>query len=223
GLPYSVMPYVDGESIDVKLHRTGAFGVRESLGIMKDVARALAFAHERGVVHRDIKPGNILLAAGSATVTDFGVAKALSSARRSGEKGNGLTNTGLSLGTVLYMAPEQAAGDPSIDGRADIYSLGVTVYEMLAGSAPFAKLGPRRVDCRAQAGGPRHRGGAAVRQPRRRFVECLSGHRTDQRGCRQVDEDSRAARSRAGPPSLRSSSQRHRGDSEPRRAAGARG
>jgi len=148
GLPYFVMPYVDGESIDIKLRRTGKFGVRETLGIMKDAARALAFAHERGVVHRDIKPGNILLASGSATVTDFGVAKALSSARRSGEKangGNGLTNTGMSLGTILYMAPEQAAGDPNIDGRADIYSLGVTAYEMLAGIAPFANLNPREM------------------------------------------------------------------------------
>ena len=145
GLPYFVMPYVDGESIDVRLRRTRTLGVRETLGIMKDVARALAFAHEHGVVHRDIKPGNVLLAAGSATVTDFGVAKALSSARRSGEKGIGLTNTGMSLGTILYMAPEQAAGDPDIDGRADIYSLGVTAYEMLAGAAPFASLGPREM------------------------------------------------------------------------------
>jgi TolB-like protein len=145
GLPYFVMPYVDGESIDVRLKRTGTMGVREAVGIMKDVARALAFAHERGVVHRDIKPGNVLLAAGSATVTDFGVAKALSSARRSGEKGAGLTNTGMSLGTILYMAPEQAAGDPDIDGRADIYSLGITTYEMLAGKAPFATLGPREM------------------------------------------------------------------------------
>src|SRR6476619_555562 len=79
GLPYFVMPYVDGESIDVKLRRTGTFRVRETLAIMKDAARALAFAHERGVVHRDIKPGNILLAAGSATVTDLGVPRALSS------------------------------------------------------------------------------------------------------------------------------------------------
>jgi len=145
GLPYFVMPYVDGESIDVRLRRGATFNARETLRIIKDVARALAFAHERGVVHRDIKPGNILLAAGSAMVTDFGVAKALSSARRSGEKGNGLTNTGMSLGTILYMSPEQAAGDPDIDGRADIYSLGVTAYEMLAGAAPFASLGPREM------------------------------------------------------------------------------
>jgi serine/threonine-protein kinase len=112
---------------------------------MTDVARALAFAHERNVVHRDIKPGNILLSSGSATVTDFGVAKALSSARRSGEKGNGLTNTGMSLGTILYMAPEQMAGDPEIDGRADIYALGVTAYEMLSGAAPFENLNPREM------------------------------------------------------------------------------
>ena len=145
GIPYFVMPYVDGESLDVTLRRRHTLGVREALGIMKDVARALAFAHERNVVHRDIKPGNILLSSGSATVTDFGVSKALSSARRSGEKGNGLTNTGMSLGTILYMAPEQAAGDPEIDGRADIYSLGVTAYEMLSGAAPFADLNPREM------------------------------------------------------------------------------
>lgn len=145
GLPYFVMPYVDGESLDVTLRRRHTLGVREALGITKDVARALAFAHERSVVHRDIKPGNILLASGSATVTDFGVAKALSSARRSGEKGAGLTNTGMSLGTILYMAPEQAAGDPDIDGRADIYALGATVYEMLSGAAPFAHLNPREM------------------------------------------------------------------------------
>jgi serine/threonine-protein kinase len=139
------MPYVDGESLDVTLRRRRTLGVREALGITKDVARALAFAHERNVVHRDIKPGNILLASGSATVTDFGVAKALSSARRSGEKGAGLTNTGMSLGTILYMAPEQAAGDPDIDGRADIYALGATAYEMLSGAAPFAQLNPREM------------------------------------------------------------------------------
>ena len=144
GVPFFVMPYVDGESVDIRLKRTKTFSVRETLGIMKDVARALAFAHERGVVHRDIKPGNVLLSSGSATVTDFGVSKALSSALRSGDR-KGLTNTGMSLGTILYMAPEQAAGDPEIDGRADIYSLGITAYEMLAGAAPFASLNPREM------------------------------------------------------------------------------
>jgi serine/threonine-protein kinase len=146
GLPCFVMPYVDGESLDIRLNRTGPLGVREAMAIMRDVARALAFAHERGVVHRDIKPGNILLSSGSATVTDFGVAKALSTARHSGEKTkNGLTNTGISLGTLLYMAPEQAAGDPNVDGRADIYALGIAGYEMLAGIAPFANLDPRQM------------------------------------------------------------------------------
>src|SRR5687768_4489640 len=146
GLPYFVMPYVDGESLDIRLRRSRTVSVREALGILKDVARALAFAHERGVVHRDIKPGNILLAAGSATVTDFGVAKALSSAMRSGpHPDRHITDTGVSLGTLLYMAPEQAASDPNIDGRADIYSLGITVYEMLAGAAPFAGMSPREM------------------------------------------------------------------------------
>src|SRR6476469_5113840 len=145
GLPYFVMPYVDGESLDIRLRRTGPLSVRETMAIMKDVARALAFAHSGGVVHRDIKPGNILLASGSATVTDFGVAKALSSARRSGTHDPRVTDTGVSLGTLLYMAPEQAANAPEIDGRADIYSVGVTAYEMLSGGAPFANLHPREM------------------------------------------------------------------------------
>lgn len=144
GLPYFVMPYVEGESLGGRIARTGALPVREAVSILKDVARALAYAHERGVVHRDIKPHNVLLAAGAATVTDFGVAKALSSARRSGgERGLTLTDPGTSLGTPLYMAPEQAAADPDIDHRADIYAFGVTAYEMLAGAPPFAGLAPR--------------------------------------------------------------------------------
>ena len=144
GLPYFIMPYVDGESLAKRL-TAGPMAVRDAVAILKDVARALAFAHERGVVHRDIKPGNILLAGGSAMVTDFGVAKALSSARRTDPDavGHALTTDGTSIGTLLYMAPEQAAADPDIDGRADIYSLGVTAYEMLTGSPPFAGLSAR--------------------------------------------------------------------------------
>ncbi len=147
GLPYFTMPYVDGESLATRLRRVGKLSARETVAIVRDVARALAFAHARGVVHRDIKPGNILISSGSATVTDFGVAKALSSSQRFGaEPHTGhsvLTGTGTSLGTLLYMAPEQAAGDPDIDARADIYSLGVTAYEMLTGAPPFAELAPR--------------------------------------------------------------------------------
>ncbi len=144
GLPYFIMPYVDGESLAERLVH-GRLSVRDSVAILKDVARALAFAHDRGVVHRDIKPGNILLAGGSAMVTDFGVAKALSSARRTGpgDPALGLTTDGSSIGTVLYMAPEQVAADPDIDGRADIYALGATAYEMLTGAPPFAGLHAR--------------------------------------------------------------------------------
>lgn len=144
GLPYFIMPYVDGESLADRL-AAGRFSVRETVAVLKDVARALAFAHDRGVVHRDIKPANILLAGGSAMVTDFGVAKALSSARRTAPTGAGygLTTDGTSIGTLLYMAPEQAAADPDIDGRADIYSLGATAYEMLTGAPPFAGLPAR--------------------------------------------------------------------------------
>jgi serine/threonine-protein kinase len=145
GLPYFIMPYVDGESLAQRL-TGGRMSVRDTVAILKDVSRALAFAHDRGVVHRDIKPGNILLAGGSAMVTDFGVAKALSSARRTDPHhvAHGLTTDGASIGTLLYMAPEQAAADPDIDGRADIYALGVTAYEMLTGAPPFAGL-PARV------------------------------------------------------------------------------
>ena len=144
GLPYFIMPYVDGESLAQRL-TAGRMSVRDTVAILKDVSRALAFAHDRGVVHRDIKPGNILLAGDSAMVTDFGVAKALSSARRTGPRSvaHGLTTDGTSIGTVLYMAPEQAAADPDIDGRADIYSLGATAYEMLTGAPPFAGLPAR--------------------------------------------------------------------------------
>src|SRR3954471_1105208 len=104
GLPFFVMPFVEGESLGACLARSGPLPVRRVVSILKDVARALAYAHERGVVHRDIKPHNILLAAGAATVTDFGVAKAITSARRSGAHGDTLTSAGTSLGTPLYMA-----------------------------------------------------------------------------------------------------------------------
>ncbi|HET7188816.1 MAG TPA: protein kinase, partial [Gemmatimonadaceae bacterium] len=143
GLPFFVMPFVEGESLADCIARSGPVSVRRAVSILKDVARALTYAHARGVVHRDIKPHNILLAGGAATVTDFGVAKAITSARRSGAHGGTLTSAGTSLGTPLYMAPEQAAADPDVDHRADIYALGITAYEMLTGAAPFAGLAPR--------------------------------------------------------------------------------
>ncbi|GEM_PF-117520 len=152
GLPYFVMPYVEGESLSRRLAR-GPLSVRQTVSILVDVARALAFAHERGVIHRDIKPGNILLTADSAVVTDFGIAKARVAARPRGSRavwhlasdGSNLTDQGTSLGTPAYMAPEQIAGDDEIDNRADLYSFGVTAYEMLAGSPPFAAATRRQL------------------------------------------------------------------------------
>jgi TolB-like protein/Flp pilus assembly protein TadD len=158
GLPYFVMPYVDGESLAARLAMHGRLTVPQTVSVMKDVARALAYAHARGVVHRDIKPANILVAGGAATVTDFGVAKALSSAQRSGPDGHHatLTTAGTSLGTPLYMAPEQAAADPDIDHRADIYAFGVTAYEMLVGQPPFAGLAPRALMAARMTEDPPH-------------------------------------------------------------------
>jgi hypothetical protein len=111
---------------------------------LRDVARALAYAHERGVVHRDIKPDNVLLSGGSATVTDFGIAKAISASRAT-DSSSTLTQLGTSVGTPTYMAPEQAAADPSTDHRADIYSFGCMGYEMLSGRPPFAGLSPQKM------------------------------------------------------------------------------
>jgi len=138
-LPYFVMPFIDGEGLRARMMR-GPLSVRETVMILKDVVRALAFAHSRGVIHRDIKPDNVLLAAGAAVVTDFGVAKAISASRQQqGIQTSAPTMTGIgtSLGTPAYMAPEQAAADPSTDHRADIYALGIVAYEMLTGAPPF--------------------------------------------------------------------------------------
>ena len=138
GLPYFIMPLVEGESLRQRL-TAGPLSVSEVITVLQDVARALAYAHDRGIVHRDVKPDNILLTHGSAALTDFGVAKALRSARETEipEGAETLTQAGTSLGTPAYMAPEQAAGDANVDARADIYSLGVTAYEMLSGAPPF--------------------------------------------------------------------------------------
>ena len=132
-LLYYVMPWVSGESLRHRLEREGALPVADAILILREVADALAFAHAHGVIHRDIKPENILLQGGHAVITDFGVARALLAARG----GRRLTDPGTTVGTVGYMAPEQAAGDGNIDARADIYALGVVGYEMLTGSAPF--------------------------------------------------------------------------------------
>src|SRR4051812_34227963 len=140
GLPYFIMPYIEGESLRGRIVR-GPLSLRETVGILKDVTRALAYAHSGGIVHRDIKPDNILLAGSAAVVTDFGVAKAVSAARQRGvtypQAGQTITGVGISMGTPQYMAPEQAAADPSADHRVDIYALGIVAYEALVGSPPF--------------------------------------------------------------------------------------
>jgi len=142
GLPWFTMPYVEGESLRKRLAQ-GPLPTAEAVSVLRDVARALAFAHARGVVHRDIKPDNVLLSEGSATVTDFGIAKAISAARD--DAGETLTMAGTSIGTPAYMAPEQAAGDPDTDHRADLYSFGCMAYEVLAGRTPFQGATPAKM------------------------------------------------------------------------------
>ncbi|MDQ4079131.1 MAG: serine/threonine-protein kinase, partial [Gemmatimonadota bacterium] len=139
GLPYYTMPFVEGLSLRDRLAH-GPLAMSEVIGVLRDVARALAYAHERGVVHRDIKPDNILLSGAAAVVTDFGIAKAISDARTgdSLEQATTVTQAGTVLGTPAYMAPEQIAADPGIDHRADLYAFGCVAYELLSGDAPFA-------------------------------------------------------------------------------------
>ena len=140
GLPYFTMPFVEGESLRARLARDGQLPISEVVRMLREIASALSYAHTHGVVHRDMKPDNVLLSSGSAMVTDFGVAKALSD---SGNVSEGLTSIGLALGTPAYMAPEQATADPSVDHRADIYSWGMIAYELLAGLSPFAGRTPQ--------------------------------------------------------------------------------
>jgi len=133
GFLYYVMPYVEGESLRDRLARQGELPIHDAVKILVEVTDALAYAHARGVVHRDIKPDNVLLSGRHALVSDFGVAKAVSEAAGA----QGVTTTGMAIGTPAYMAPEQAAADPHIDQRADIYALGVLGYELVAGRPPF--------------------------------------------------------------------------------------
>ena len=141
GFLYYVMPFVDGESLRAKLDRAGELPVSEAVRILKEVTDALAYAHEQGVVHRDIKPDNVMLSGRHALVTDFGVAKAVSEATGRQQ----ITTAGVALGTPAYMAPEQAAADPHVDHRADIYALGAMAYELLAGRPPFTGKTPQQV------------------------------------------------------------------------------
>ena len=143
GLPYYTMPFVDGESLRARI-AVGPLPIAETLSILRDVARALAYAHRHGVVHRDVKPDNVLLSEGAAVVTDFGIAKALA-ASKTQTLGDTLTQVGASLGTPAYMAPEQAAADPGIDHRADVYAFGAMGYELLVGHPPFHGRPPHKL------------------------------------------------------------------------------
>jgi tetratricopeptide (TPR) repeat protein len=140
-LLYYTMPLVEGESLRAKLAREGEMPVGEAVRVLRDVVDALAYAHARGVVHRDIKPDNVLITGGHAVVTDFGVAKAMSVSSGS----SSLTSLGVALGTPAYMSPEQAAADPHVDHRADLYAVGAMAYEMLCGRPPFSGMTPQQV------------------------------------------------------------------------------
>ena len=138
GLPYYTMPFVAGESLRARLLTGVPVPIPEALNILRDMARALAFAHAQGIVHRDIKPENILLSGGAAVVTDFGIAKAFSASRTTTSIDTGtLTRAGYAVGTPAYMAPEQVAADASVDHRADLYAWGLVAWELLAGKHPF--------------------------------------------------------------------------------------
>ena len=136
GLPYFTMPFVNGESLRKQLGAGGGLQISNIVRILREVASALAYAHQCGIVHRDIKPDNVLLSHGSAMVMDFGVAKAIHAAIRPSQ--DALTWEGFVIGTPEYMSPEQSAGDLELDHRSDIYAFGVMAYEMLVGATPFS-------------------------------------------------------------------------------------
>jgi serine/threonine-protein kinase len=165
GMPYYTMPMIIGESLRDRLAREGRLGVAEGIHVTNDVADALAYAHREGVLHRDIKPENILISGRHALVVDFGIAKAIDASKTKSvnaprpSDSTTLTYDGLALGTPMYMSPEQALGDPSVDARSDVYSLAAVLFEMLSGIPPFsgatAALDSRKAVYRTAAA-PRH-------------------------------------------------------------------
>ena len=149
GILYYVMPKVEGESLEDRLERERQLPMEDAIAIASEVADGLAYAHGQGVVHRDIKPGNILLTGGHAVIADFGIARAISEAG-----GDRLTETGLAVGSPVYMSPEQALGAEVVDGRSDLYALACVVYEMLAGEPPFTGSTPQMILARKSAQSP---------------------------------------------------------------------
>lgn len=138
GLLYYIMPHVDGESLHQRIQRAGPLPFAEIVPLLAEIADALAYAHEQGVVHRDVKPSNILIAGGHAVLVDFGVAQAVAIAEMEAATDTRITRTGQYVGTTCYMAPEQFAGIPDVDARVDVFSLGVVIYESLTGQLPCA-------------------------------------------------------------------------------------
>ncbi len=142
---YYTMPLVDGESLRARMDRERPMAFDDIVGILEAVASALAYAHSEGVVHRDIKPENVMFFHGQPVVLDFGIGKALMSASTAETEVLRITQVGIALGTPTYVAPEQAAGDPALDHRADLYALGVVAYEMICGHPPFTGRNPQAV------------------------------------------------------------------------------
>jgi len=140
-LLYYVMPYVEGETLEERLRREQQLSIEDAVRIAREVASALAYAHGRGVIHRDIKPGNILLSDGHAVVADFGLARALTRAKSEAA----ITASGITIGTPAYMSPEQVSGQSEIDGRSDVYALGCVLYELLVGDPPYTASNPQGV------------------------------------------------------------------------------
>ena len=147
GTLFYVMPYVDGETLRQRLQREGRLPVPDTVRVLQEVLDALAYAHRSGIVHRDIKPENIMLTGRHALVMDFGVAKAATAAAAADVTmaGGTLTTLGLAIGTPTYMSPEQASGQSDVDGRSDLYAVGVMAYEMLTGAPPFTGPTPQAV------------------------------------------------------------------------------
>jgi serine/threonine-protein kinase len=150
GLLYYVMPFVAGETLRSRLERERQLPVRDAVRIAREIADALDYAHRHGVIHRDVKPENILLHDDHVVVADFGIALAVQQAG-----GQRMTQTGLSLGTPQYMAPEQAMGERTVDARADVYALGAVLYEMLAGEPPFTGPTAQAIVARVMTESPR--------------------------------------------------------------------
>jgi len=181
GFLFSVMAYVEGESLRDRLVREGRLSLGAAMDIARQVASALDYAHSRDVVHRDVKPENILLCRSAAVVTDFGIARAISEAT----EGERLTDPGVAVGTSVYMSPEQASGELEVDGRSDVYALGCVLYELLTGEPPFSGRNHQAIlaaKVKGELPGLRALGAAVPKGVERAIVRALAPERDDRFG-----------------------------------------